>query len=89
MAAGSMPSAATRRPARLAGVPVRALRLSAFAFTGAGAAIAGLMYASRVASANPTQGDGLMLTAIAAVFSGHDADPGRTAAGACHNGGGC
>jgi len=56
--------------ARLAGVPVRALRLSAFAFTGAGAAIAGLMYASRVASANPTQGDGLMLTAIAAVFLG-------------------
>ena len=28
------------------------------------------MYASRVASANPTQGDGLMLTAIAAVFLG-------------------
>jgi ribose transport system permease protein len=56
--------------AALAGVPVRALRLSAFAFTGAGAAIAGLMYASRVASANPTQGDGLMLTAIAAVFLG-------------------
>jgi ribose transport system permease protein len=35
-----------------------------------GAAIAGLMYASRVASANPTQGDGLMLAAIAAVFLG-------------------
>lgn len=56
--------------ARLAGVPVAWLRLSAFAFTGAGAAVAGLMYASRVASANPTQGDGLMLTAIAAVFLG-------------------
>jgi hypothetical protein len=28
------------------------------------------MYASRVASANPTQGSGLMLTAIAAVFLG-------------------
>jgi len=56
--------------ARLAGVRVRALRLSAFVFTGAGAAIAGLMYASRVASANPIQGDGLMLTAIAAVFLG-------------------
>ena len=56
--------------ARLAGVRVRALRLSAFAFTGVGAAIAGLMYASRVASANPVQGDGLMLTAIAAVFLG-------------------
>ncbi|WP_310702585.1 ABC transporter permease [Salibaculum sp.] len=59
-----------REAARLAGVPVRPLRLTAFAFTGVGAALAGLMYASRVASANPTQGDGLMLTAIAAVFLG-------------------
>jgi len=56
--------------ARLAGVRVTLLRLTAFAFTGVGAAIAGLMYASRVASANPTQGDGLMLTGIAAVFLG-------------------
>ena len=38
--------------------------------TGLGAAVAGLMYAARVASANPTQGDGLMLDAIAAVFLG-------------------
>jgi ribose transport system permease protein len=38
--------------------------------TGAGAALGGLMYASRVASANPTQGAGLMLDAIAAVFLG-------------------
>jgi ribose transport system permease protein len=42
----------------------------AFTFTGMGAAIAGLMYASRVASANPTQGNGLMLDAIACVFLG-------------------
>lgn len=56
--------------ARLAGVRVTLLRLSAYGFTGVGAAIAGLMYASRVASANPTQGEGLMLTAIAAVFLG-------------------
>ena len=59
-----------REAAHLAGLPVSWLRLSAFAFTGIGAAVAGLMYASRVASANPTQGDGLMLTAIAAVFLG-------------------
>ena len=59
-----------REAARLAGLPVMSLRLTAFAFTGIGAALAGLMYASRVASANPTQGDGLMLTAIAAVFLG-------------------
>jgi ribose transport system permease protein len=56
--------------ARLAGVRVRALRFWAFGLTGVGAAIAGLMYASRVASANPTQGSGLMLDAIAAVFLG-------------------
>jgi ribose transport system permease protein len=56
--------------ARLAGVRVRLLRLLAFVLAGCGAAIAGLMYASRVASANPTQGAGLMLDAIAAVFLG-------------------
>lgn len=53
-----------------AGIKVKQLRLSAFALTGLGAAIAGLMYSSRVASANPTQGSGLMLEAIAAVFLG-------------------
>ncbi len=56
--------------ARLSGVAVKRLRLIAFALTGLGAAVAGLMYASRVASANPTQGSGLMLNAIAAVFLG-------------------
>lgn len=56
--------------ARLAGVPVRRLRLVAFGLSGLGAATAGLMYAARVASANPTQGSGLMLDAIAAVFLG-------------------
>ncbi|MBO6902516.1 MAG: ABC transporter permease [Rhizobiaceae bacterium] len=59
-----------REAARLAGVQVTRLRSSAFVLTGIGAAIAGLMYASRVASANPTQGAGLMLDAIAAVFLG-------------------
>jgi len=56
--------------AHLSGVPVRLLKLVAFALTGLAAALAGLMYASRVASANPTQGSGLMLNAIAAVFLG-------------------
>ena len=59
-----------REAAHLAGIKVRSLRLSAFALTGFGAATGGLMYASRVASANPTQGSGLMLDAIAAVFLG-------------------
>ncbi len=56
--------------ARLAGVRVRTLRVAAFGVAGLGAAVAGLMYAARVASANPTQGSGLMLSAIAAVFLG-------------------
>jgi ribose transport system permease protein len=56
--------------AHLAGVAVRRLKLVAFSLTGLGAASAGIMYASRVASANPTQGSGLMLNAIAAVFLG-------------------
>ena len=56
--------------ARLSGIRVKKLRLIAFVLTGAGAAIGGLMFASRVASANPTQGSGLMLDAIAAVFLG-------------------
>ncbi|MEP3279402.1 MAG: ABC transporter permease [Stappiaceae bacterium] len=56
--------------ARLAGIRVKRIRLAAFGLTGFGAAVAGLMYASRVASANPTQGSGLMLDAIAAVFLG-------------------
>ncbi len=59
-----------KEAAQLAGVRVRLLRLFAFAITGLGAALAGLMLASRLASANPTQGDGLMLNAIAAVFLG-------------------
>ena len=59
-----------REAARLAGLKVVRLRLCAFALTGLGAAGAGLMYAARVASANPTQGAGLMLDAIAAVFLG-------------------
>jgi ribose transport system permease protein len=61
--------------ARLSGVRVRRLRLIAFSLTGLSAASAGLMYASRVASANPTQGSGLMLNAIAAVFLGMTMSP--------------
>ena len=59
-----------KEAAYLAGIRVVRLRLIAFALTGIGAAGAGLMFAARVASANPTQGAGLMLDAIAAVFLG-------------------
>lgn len=56
--------------AHLSGIAVKRQRLIAFALTGLAAATGGLMYASRVASANPVQGSGLMLNAIAAVFLG-------------------
>jgi ribose transport system permease protein len=56
--------------ARLAGVRIRPLKVLAFGLSGFGAARAGLMIPSRVASANPTQGAGLMLDAIAAAFLG-------------------
>jgi ribose transport system permease protein len=59
-----------KQAAHLAGIKVTTLRMIAFGLTGLGAAGAGLMYAARVASANPTQGSGLMLDAIAAVFLG-------------------
>ena len=59
-----------KEASRLAGIRVKRLRFLAFGLSGLGAATAGLMYASRVASANPTQGSGLMLDAIAAVFLG-------------------
>jgi len=59
-----------KEAARLAGLSVRSLRLSAFVVSGLGAAIAGLMLASRLATANPKQGEPLMLNAIAAVFLG-------------------
>ena len=57
-----------KEASHLAGIKVVRLRIIAFTLTGFGAAAAGLMYASRVASANPTQGSGLMLDAIAAVL---------------------
>jgi ribose transport system permease protein len=56
--------------ARLGGVRVNLLRLLTFVFSGFGAALAGLMLFSRLATAHPTQGEGLMLQAIAAVFLG-------------------
>jgi ribose transport system permease protein len=59
-----------REAARLAGIRVRLLSLLAYLLSGLGAGIGGLMLASRLGSANPTQGDGLMLNAIAAVFLG-------------------
>lgn len=56
--------------ARLGGVRVKRLRLFTFVISGIGAALAGLMLFSRLSTAHPTQGEGLMLQAIAAVFLG-------------------
>ena len=54
----------------LAGINVQWLRLLAFACTGLGAAVAGIVLTSRLFSAHPTAGEPLMLNSIAAVFLG-------------------
>jgi len=56
--------------AHLAGIGVRRLRALAFVLSGAGAALAGIMLASRLFSAHPLAGEPLMLSSIAAVFLG-------------------
>ena len=56
--------------ARFGGIRISRLRLFTFVISGLGAALAGLMLFSRLSTAHPTQGEGLMLQAIAAVFLG-------------------
>jgi ribose transport system permease protein len=56
--------------AAYSGIDPRRMRLVAFVVCAVGAAIAGVLLASRLASAHPTAGDPLMLTSIAAVFIG-------------------
>lgn len=56
--------------AAYSGINPRRVRLVAFVVCSVGAAIAGVVLASRLASAHPTAGDPLMLTSIAAVFIG-------------------
>ena len=56
--------------ARFGGIRINRLRLLSFVISGLGAAIAGLMLFSRLSTAHPTQGEGMMLQAIAAVFLG-------------------
>ena len=59
-----------REAARFGGIRINRLRLLSFVISGLGAAVAGLMLFSRLSTAHPTQGEGLMLQAIAAVFLG-------------------
>lgn len=56
--------------ARLAGINVTLVRISVYAIAGFGAALAGVIDASRLASASPSAGETLMLTAAAAVLLG-------------------
>ena len=59
-----------REAARFGGIRISRLRLLSFVISGSGAAVAGLMLFSRLSTAHPTQGEGMMLQAIAAVFLG-------------------
>ncbi len=59
-----------REAARFGGIRIARLRMFSFVISGLGAAVAGLMLFSRLSTAHPTQGEGLMLQAIAAVFLG-------------------
>ena len=56
--------------AYLAGIGVQRLRVAAFTLSGVGAAIAGIVLTSRLASAHPQAGNPFMLNAAAAVFLG-------------------
>lgn len=56
--------------ARIAGVRVGRVKVAAFAACAALAALTGAVLASRLGSANPTEGSGLFLQAYAAVFLG-------------------
>jgi ribose transport system permease protein len=59
-----------REAAFLSGVRVKRLRLLAFTVSGLGAAAAGILLATKLASAHPTAAEPQMLTSIAAVFLG-------------------
>ncbi|MGY5884577.1 ABC transporter permease subunit [Modestobacter lacusdianchii] len=56
--------------ARLAGINVKRVLLSAYMLAGAAAGVAGLIFSARVLSAQPTAGEGYELDAIAAVVLG-------------------
>jgi ribose transport system permease protein len=59
-----------REAARLAGVPIVANTVAAFALSAMLAALVGMLLTGRIGSANPTGGGGYLLTAYAAVFLG-------------------
>ena len=56
--------------ARLSGIKVDRAKIAVYAISGASAAITGILLTMRLASSQPTLGDGLELDAIAAVVLG-------------------
>lgn len=63
-------SGGNERAAELSGVPVKRVKITVYAVSGALAAVAGLVLASQLTSAGPTAGTTYELTAIAAVVIG-------------------
>lgn len=63
-------SGGNERAAELSGIPVKRVKVRVYILSGACAAIAGLVIASELTSANPTSGQTFELTAIAAVVIG-------------------
>jgi erythritol transport system permease protein len=58
------------RAAELSGIPVKRVKVSVYVLSGMCAAVAGVIIASELTSANPTAGESFELTAIAAVVIG-------------------
>jgi erythritol transport system permease protein len=63
-------SGGNERAAELSGIPVHRVKIRVYVFSGIAAAIAGVIIASELTSANPTAGETFELTAIAAVVIG-------------------
>jgi erythritol transport system permease protein len=63
-------SGGNERAAELSGIPVKKVKVRIYVMSGVCAAIAGVIIASELTSANPTAGNSFELTAIAAVVIG-------------------
>lgn len=63
-------SGGNERAAELSGIPVKKVKIRVYVLSGVCAAIAGVVIASELTSANPTAGNTFELTAIAAVVIG-------------------
>ncbi|TFD90756.1 ABC transporter permease [Cryobacterium serini] len=63
-------SGGNERAAELSGIPVNRVKIRVYVLSGIAAAVAGVIIASELTSANPTAGETFELTAIAAVVIG-------------------